>query len=501
MVANRLGQVSYTTDGSTWSSPVTLPLIPPANLYHYSAYDISFGDAQTAWIAPFNESALLKTTDGGATWSDPGESVPAGVTPDMVAALSVTTCWAADSSHVIETSDGGGTWTKTNVDPPVPAGGFIDGIAASDADHLWAVGGNNASGFVLATSDGGLTWTTQLGLGLCKGTLEAVDVLSDGMHGWAVSSDGLVMKTADGGSTWVPQVSGTDEILLDVSFYDPDNGWAVGTQGTIIHTSDGGGTPDTTPPVTTADLPDGAWITTWNNVVVLTATDAGVGVWKILYKVDDAADWTSSWSPATVTIPTTTQGAHTVQYEALDKGGNTEATKTLHLNVDTVAPKVTGPRNLSARKGRSVTVKFRITDKAPCGTVGNAEIAIFKSKSSGPPMPLKIYDLNHKKVNAALSFKFKCKLKKGKYDLEIAGQDQAGNWCAQGGGRQADRHVGAARQGAACRPRARRYFVSVCSMTLQKPGSSPPSCQMARPPMWGSSVWSRLTLAAIDRRS
>jgi hypothetical protein len=120
LVGNRLGQVSYTTDGSSWSSPVTLPLIPPANLYHYRAYDISFGDAQTAWIAPFNQSALLKTTDGGATWSDPAQAVPAGVTPNMVDALSATTCWAADGTHVIFTSDGGATWTKTTTDPPVP---------------------------------------------------------------------------------------------------------------------------------------------------------------------------------------------------------------------------------------------------------------------------------------------------------------------------------------------------------------------------------------------
>jgi photosystem II stability/assembly factor-like uncharacterized protein len=184
LVANRLGQVSYTADGSNRSSPVALPLIPPANLYHYRAYDISFGDAQTAWIAPFNESALLKTTDGGATWSDPPQAVPAGVTPNMVDALSATTCWATDGTHVIFTSDGGATWTKTTTDPPVPAGPFIDGIAASSDDHLWVVGGDNVSGFVLATSDGGSTWATQLDLGVCKGRLEAVDVLADGTHGW-----------------------------------------------------------------------------------------------------------------------------------------------------------------------------------------------------------------------------------------------------------------------------------------------------------------------------
>jgi hypothetical protein len=248
-----------------------------------------------------------------------------------------------------------------------------------------------------------------------------------------VSGSGLVLKTANGGSTWAPQVSNTDSILLDVSFYDADNGWAVGTDGTIIHTSDGGGAADTTPPVTTASLHDGAWMTAWNHTVQLTATDAGVGVWKIQYKVDGAADWSWGGSPATVTVPTSTEGAHTVQYQAFDNGGNTEVAKTLHVNVDTVVPKVTGPKKLSVRKGKSVTVKFRITDKAPCGATGSAEIAIFKGKSSGsgPAMPLKVFQIKSVRVNASQSYKFKCTLKKGKYDLEIAGRDQAGNWCAK----------------------------------------------------------------------
>lgn len=433
LVANSVGQVSYTTDGSNWSSPVYLPLVPPSPTNHYRAYDISFGDAQTAWIAPFDQSAILKTTDGGATWSDPAETVPAGVTPDIVAAVSATTCWAADGSHVIETINGGTTWTQTAADPPVPAGAYIFGIAASDADHLWVVGGDNATGFVLATSDGASTWATQLDPGACYGRLDAVDVLPDGTHGWAVSTEGVVLRTADGGSTWVPQVSGTDKILLDVSFYNARNGWAVGTQGTILHTTDGGGTPDTAPPVTIASLKDGAWVGAFDNTVQLTATDTGVGVWKIQYKVDGAATWAWGWTPTTVTIPTATQGAHTVQYQALDKGGNTEAIKTLHVNVDTVAPTVTASKRITTKKRKVVTVKFRITDPKPCGTVGAAEIAIFKAKSSGsgPVMPLKDFQLKNKKVNTTLRFKFKCTLKKGKYQLWTAARDQAGNWCAK----------------------------------------------------------------------
>ena len=46
-------------------------------------------------------------------------------------------------------------------------------------------------------------------------------------------------------------------------------------------------------------------------------------------------------------------------------------------------------------------------------------------------MPLKVYQVKSARVNVSQTYKFKCTLKKGKYELDIAGRDQAGNWCAK----------------------------------------------------------------------
>lgn len=42
------------------------------------------------------------------------------------------------------------------------------------------------------------------------------------------------------GQAWNPQTSGTNSLLLDVFFNDPDTGWVVGIANTILHTTDGG---------------------------------------------------------------------------------------------------------------------------------------------------------------------------------------------------------------------------------------------------------------------
>lgn len=51
------------------------------------------------------------------------------------------------------------------------------------------------------------------------------------------------------GQSWYAQTSGTNSLLLDVYFNDPDTGWVVGITNTILHTTDGGTNwVDQTPP-------------------------------------------------------------------------------------------------------------------------------------------------------------------------------------------------------------------------------------------------------------
>ncbi len=240
-----------------------------------------------------NGGVIVKTIDGGTTWS---------ILPNSP---NYSTSWLnlvyffnandglcmgdpnTSGEYVIyTTNDGGDTWTQTPVGniPNCTSGetGIVD-LCDAYGDNFWF---GTTKGRIYKTTDKGLTWTVST-TGL--GTSAAIDpVFKDAMTGFVVGSNystgtflGL-KKTTDGGATWstiVPtgfyvktphlcSVPGTFSIWVDVSsgpgigssysndncstflnidtgsvqyttvkFYDINTGWAGGFN---VSSSDGG---------------------------------------------------------------------------------------------------------------------------------------------------------------------------------------------------------------------------------------------------------------------
>lgn len=124
---------------------------------------------------------------------------------------------------------------------------------------------------------------------------------------------------------------------------------------------------DTTPPAVTSEV-TGNKDTAGNYLdaatVKLTATDAGSGVDKVEYKVDDGA-WTAYTAPVAVTAP----GMHMFHYRASDKVGNVSPEGMEHFTVvssDTTAPTtsivVSGDLDGSWSYIGSATINLSATD-------------------------------------------------------------------------------------------------------------------------------------------
>ncbi|HEX8719513.1 MAG TPA: YCF48-related protein [Pyrinomonadaceae bacterium] len=256
------GTLLSTADGGgTWE-----PRRPPTE---DSLRDVFFSDAETGWLvcerSMFPPAAddvplsyLLKTADGGRTWSR------VEVTRGADAGLRLTGLRFADREHgwvfgemgaLYATRDGGGTWERQRA----PTRHLLLGASFLDAQTGWVSGGGLT---VLKTSDGGATWragTVYLPAssgaqrpdapGAPEGRegrapsrrLNAVWFATQ-EAGWAVGAGGVIIATADGGRTWRPQSSGVGDDLFDVKFFDEREGWAVGSGGTMLHTRDGGRT-------------------------------------------------------------------------------------------------------------------------------------------------------------------------------------------------------------------------------------------------------------------
>jgi photosystem II stability/assembly factor-like uncharacterized protein len=262
--------------------------------------DIFFTDERTGWVvcvrsayAPMKKeesrSYLLKTADGGETWSRVDVT---GAGEDLLQLARVRFAdsergWVfGEEGALYATSDGGATWARLRV----PTRHLLLGASLLDAQQGWLVG---AGPTLLQTSDGGVTWREGQVVGLpaqfsvptpAQSTqtpaqptqtspqtvpasarpvkastgqtraparqsqatsaplrLNAVS-FADARHGWAVGAGGAVLATADGGRTWRAQDSGTVSDLFDVKFFDAREGWAVGGDGAAVHTTDGGAT-------------------------------------------------------------------------------------------------------------------------------------------------------------------------------------------------------------------------------------------------------------------
>jgi len=184
-----------------------------------------------------NAERILKTTDGGTTWT-PIDAVVEGKSISVYSMCFIDSRfgWAAGNS-IYRTTDGGVTWSDIYQSSNTTAAHFsvffgdsMNGTVVGDFLHP-----------ILSTTNGGSTWNAP---GVKVGFeqhLEAV-YYYDSNNGWAVGFHGTVMHTANGGKEWEYQVSNVSEHLNAIQFTSSKNGWAVGALGNIIHTSDGGNT-------------------------------------------------------------------------------------------------------------------------------------------------------------------------------------------------------------------------------------------------------------------
>jgi hypothetical protein len=91
--------------------------------------------------------------------------------------------------------------------------------------------------------------------------------------------------------------------------------------------------------------------------VTLSATDAASGVARTEFSLDNAA-WAAYTGPMTVSAA----GIHTLQYRSTDAAGITETAKTVSVNIDRTAPRVTvtDPRSgaTGVSTGKTISVTF-----------------------------------------------------------------------------------------------------------------------------------------------
>ena len=246
------------------------------------------------------------------------------------------------------------TWTSGLAAPTARSGA----IAATINGKLYLVGGSNAAGNL--------------------STLEVFDPNASGAA-WSSGTPGVATLDSNGLATGVS--AGRSTITATAGSISGN------TTLTVV-------SPDAIAPITVATSVPGANGAGWNKTnvtVTLNATDnaGGSGVGSIIYSFNGAQNggpFTVAGNFASVSI--VNEGTTTINYHAVDNNGNVEGDHPLMVKIDTTAPFLSFPFNVTtqATSSAGATVTFSVSGSdGLSGLAGPVTISPLASGATFPP--------------------------------------------------------------------------------------------------------------------
>jgi photosystem II stability/assembly factor-like uncharacterized protein len=186
----------------------------------------------------YNGGGVYRTDDNGVTFRQLGDiSHVDAVSVDLSdPARRTLLAGLHEQTAVLRSHDGGQTWTKISTSLP-PDAGFTTSPFVVDS-HTFLVGTNKAKNAgVFRTTDDGTTWTQVFQSAVAGQPLRT----NDGVLYWVVDGSGGVITSRDGGATWTAAArAGTVEPLAPSLIELPGGGIAAVGNMTIIVSKDGG---------------------------------------------------------------------------------------------------------------------------------------------------------------------------------------------------------------------------------------------------------------------
>ncbi|MCC3156771.1 T9SS type A sorting domain-containing protein [Hymenobacter sp. 15J16-1T3B] len=280
-------------------------------------------DANTVWtlaMEPLGTDVAVARTINGTTWTT---GAVTGLSPDenltYLDAVDATTAWITTynsntgGSRILKTTNGGSTWTaQTGGSPFTSADSFANFVHFFNANEGVAAGDPDGAtpGFeIYTTANGGTTWTRvgnvpaeltgELGATTFIGTTIRPAVVGNNI--WFLTDAGRVYRSTDRGATWAVSASGASGDISGISFTDANNGLLVAPNATgsnyeLRRTTNGGATwaavAYTGPlhAVAIDNLPgvSGGYITAGPSLALLGVNDAGSA-----YTLNNGATWVS----------------------------------------------------------------------------------------------------------------------------------------------------------------------------------------------------------------
>jgi photosystem II stability/assembly factor-like uncharacterized protein len=266
------GVLLGTVDGGGHWRGLGQPRQGPLRRVHFFSgtrgWGVAGGTDQTSEgpMMPRGATTLVRTTDGGRTWS----ALAAPAPPQSVCFTASDDGWLASGASVWRSTDGGRGWGKRpSLTLPVPTGGpgFFAELQCAAGGAAWVrfSGGDAAAGHspyaLYATGDGGAHWRGVLaesytlgqvlrlpaGPGSYPGPFSVIDPQRAFLLSPTPPADatGAALVSQGSGPRRLPDIPAATLLTpLSASFASATRGWVVGTNGAgravLLATSDGG---------------------------------------------------------------------------------------------------------------------------------------------------------------------------------------------------------------------------------------------------------------------
>jgi hypothetical protein len=184
------------------------------------------------------------------------------------------------------------------------------------------------------------------------------------------------------------------------------------------------------PNTTVAGLPAKPWTNMPVSLTFTATSGAGAPIVRTEYSMNGGTSWTTftAGTPLVISQP----GVTTVLYRSVNAAGTTEnPARQAVVRIDVGKPICVALKNVTVKRGKKVKLRYRVKDPSPSCGFAKVKIMIYRGKRI-----VKRITIANAKTNVKLTYRFKVKLKKGKYKWKVKATDIAGNVQAKIGGKR-----------------------------------------------------------------
>lgn len=242
------GLFKSTDSGASWNALasgqpggfITSFAIDPTSGTIYVASDITslvtdWATGQTSYAV---DAGVYKSTDGGATWSNPNNALKhTSVRSLSIDPTNSQTIYAGTFlAGVFKSVDGGGTWSAVN-SGLFSTAGYIVAIDPNNGQNIYA----GSVGGIAKSTNGGASWSPA-NRGIVRSEVLSLAMSPASDQAVYAGTKGGVFKSSNRGGSWIPASSGLDVGYVGALAVDPASAQTIyaGTDAGMFKSANGG---------------------------------------------------------------------------------------------------------------------------------------------------------------------------------------------------------------------------------------------------------------------